>query len=83
MYGSVARGTQTEESDIDIAVMLKSQETKDMKIRMTDMIVDLELEHNRVLSVMRVDYEKYKDWEDTMPFYKNIEKDGVVLWQAA
>ena len=83
MYGSVARGTQTEESDIDIAVMLKSQETKDMKIRMTDMIVDLELEHNRVLSVMRVDYEKYNDWEDTMPFYKNIEKDGVVLWQAA
>lgn len=83
MYGSVARGKQTEESDIDIVVMLKSQETKDMKIRMTDMIVDLELEHNRVLSVMRVDYEKYKDWEDTMPFYKNIEKDGVVLWQAA
>lgn len=74
MYGSVARGTQTEESDIDIAVMLKSQETKDMKIRMTDMIVDLELEHNRVLSVMRIDYEKYKDWEDTMPFYKNIKR---------
>lgn len=83
LYGSVARGTQTEESDIDIAVMLKSQETKDMKIRMTDMIVDLELEHNRVLSVIRIDYEKYKDWEDTMPFYKNIKKDGVVLWQAA
>lgn len=83
LYGSVARGTQTEESDIDIAVMLKSQETKDMKIRMTDMIVDLELEHNRVLSVIRIDYEKYKGWEDTMPFYKNIKKDGVVLWQAA
>ena len=31
MYGSVARGTQTEESDIDIAVMLRSKENDDMK----------------------------------------------------
>ena len=28
LYGSVARGTQTEESDIDIALMLKKEETK-------------------------------------------------------
>lgn len=83
LYGSVARGTQTDESDIDIAVMLRSEENADMKERMTDIIVDLELEYNKVLSVLRIDYEKFKKWEDTMPFYKNIKKDGVVLWQAA
>ena len=83
LYGSVARGTQTEESDIDIAVILRSEENADMKERMTDVVVDLELEHNKVLSILRIDYEKFKVWEDTMPFYKNMKKDGVVLWQAA
>lgn len=83
LYGSVARGTQTDESDIDIAVMLRSEETEDMKERMTNMIVDLELEHNRVLSVLRIDYDQFKVWENVMPFYKNMKKDGIVLWQAA
>lgn len=83
LYGSVARGTQTDESDIDIAVMLRSKENDDMKERMTDIIVDLELEYNKVLSVLRIDYEKFKMWEDTMPFYKNMKEDGVILWQAA
>lgn len=83
LYGSVARGTQTAESDIDIVVMLRSEENADMKERMTDIIVDLELEYNKVLSILRIDYEKFKIWEDTMPFYKNIKKDGVILWQAA
>ena len=83
LYGSVARGTQTDESDIDIAVMLRSKENDDMKERMTDVIVDWELEHNKVLSVLRIDYEKFKMWEDAMPFYKNMKEDGVILWQAA
>ena len=83
LYGSVARGTQTDESDIDIAVMLRNKENNEMKERMTDIIVDLELEHNKVLSILRIDYEKFKVWEDTMPFYKNMKTDGVILWQAA
>ena len=83
LYGSVARGTQTDESDIDMAVILRSKENGDMKERMTDIIVDLELEYNKVLSVLRIDYEKFKIWGDTMPFYKNIKEDGVILWQVA
>ena len=83
LYGSVARGTQTDESDIDIAVMLRSKENDDMKERITDILADLELEHNKVLSVLRIDYEKFKIWEDTMPFYKNIKEEGIILWHIA
>ena len=83
LYGSVARGTQTEESDIDIALMLKKEETEDMRERMTDAVVNLELEYNKVLSVLRIDYKQFQLWENTMPFYKNMKKDGVILWQAA
>lgn len=83
LYGSVARGTQTDESDIDIAIMLNKEETEDMRERMTDVVVDLELEYDKVLSVLRIDYRQFQLWENTMPFYKNMKRDGVILWQAA
>lgn len=82
LYGSVARGTETEESDVDIAVIVKPY-TKDMHNRMTDLVVDLELEYDKVLSVLLIDYEKFKEWENVLPFYKNIKKEGITLWQAA
>lgn len=82
LYGSVARGTQTEESDVDIAVLVKAY-TKEMHGRMIDLVVDLELKYNKVLSVLLIDYDKYKEWEDVMPFYKNVKKEGIVLWAAA
>ncbi len=82
LYGSVARGTQTQESDIDIAVIVKSY-TKDMHERMTDFVVDLELEYNKVLSVLLIAYDKFVEWENVMLFYKNVKKEGIVLWPAA
>ena len=83
LYGSTARGTQTEESDVDVAILLHSGGTKEMRELMLDLVVDLELACGKVLSVLCIDYEKFIEWQDTLPFYKNIRKDGVVLWQAA
>ena len=82
LYGSVARGTQTEESDLDIAVLTGAY-TKEMHEQMTDLVVDLELEYNKVLSVLLIDHDKFKEWENVMPFYKNVKKEGIVLWPAA
>ena len=82
LYGSVARGTQTEESDVDIAVIVKRY-TEDMHDKMIDLTVDLELEYNKVLSVLLIDYDNFREWEDVLPFYKNIKKDGIMLWSAA
>ena len=50
LYGSVARGTQTDVSDIDIAVIIP-QYSQDEYNQMIEFIVDLELEYNQVLSV--------------------------------
>ncbi len=82
LYGSVARGTQTEESDIDIAVIVKEY-TKEMHDKMIDLTVDLELEYDRVLSVLLIDYDHYREWEDILPFYKNVKREGVKLWSPA
>lgn len=82
LYGSVARGMQTNESDIDIAVIVHRY-TKDMHDQMIDFTVELELEYNQVLSVLLIDYENFREWEHVLPFYKNVKKDGVTLWSAA
>lgn len=81
LYGSFARGTQTEESDVDIAVITREY-TEDMHDNMIDFTVDLELEYNKVLSILLVDYDNFKEWEDVLPFYRNIKKEGIVLWSA-
>ncbi len=82
LYGSVARGTSTPESDVDIAVIVKSY-TKEMRERMLDILVDLELEYNKVLSVLLIDYDKFREWENAMPFYRNIKQEGITLWPVA
>ena len=81
LYGSVARGTQTVESDVDIAVIVRKY-TEDMHDKMIDLTVDLELEYNKVLSVLLIDYDNFREWEDVLPFYKNMKKDGIMLWCA-
>lgn len=79
LYGSFAKGTQTEESDVDIAVITR-EHTEDMHNNMIDFTVDLELEYNKVLSVLLIDYDNFKEWEDVLPFYKNMKREGIVLW---
>jgi predicted nucleotidyltransferase len=82
LYGSVARNTQTEESDVDIALIVKGY-TDEMYDSMIDMTVDLELEYGKVLSVLLIDYDNFKKWENVMPFYKNVKAEGMILWKAA
>ena len=82
LYGSTACGTRAEDLDVDVAILLRAGATKAMRDQMLDLVVDLELECGRVLSVLCIDYDKFAEWKDILPFYKNIRKDGVVLWQA-
>ena len=82
LYGSTARGTQSEESDIDIAVIVRKH-TEEMHDQMIDLTVELDLEYNKVFSVLLIDYDNFREWEDVLPLYKNIKKDGVLLWNAA
>lgn len=83
LYGSYARGTQTDESDVDIAVLLREKPDKNMQDRMIECVASYELESGKVLSVLDIDARRFREWVDVLPFYRNIEKEGVVLWKAA
>ena len=80
LYGSYARGTQTDESDVDIAIVLLDKPSKKATDLMIDCVAFHELECGKVLSVIDVNQNMLDKWGDTLPFYKNIKKEGIVLW---
>lgn len=82
LYGSVARGTHTEESDVDIALIVRDY-TESMHDQMTDLTVDLQLEYDLVLSLVLINYDNFQEWNEVLPFYQNVRKEGITLWQAA
>lgn len=83
LYGSYARGTNTSESDVDIALLLDGNLDKSTEDKLSDLIVDLNLKYDKVFSVIDINYEVFQKWEKVTPFYKNMNKDGIVLWKAA
>jgi len=83
LYGSVARGTNTAESDIDIAAILKDEMTDEEKRQLIDFAVSLDLKYDRVFSVVDINNNEFMKWQGTLPFYENVKNEGVVLWTAA
>lgn len=83
LYGSYARGEQTSESDADVAVILREGNTEDMHDKMIDAVVDFELSCGITISIVPLENEHFNEWKATLPYYRNIEKEGIVLWKAS
>jgi predicted nucleotidyltransferase len=71
------------ESDVDIALLMNGTLDKETEDKLSDFIVDLNLEYDKVFSVIDIDYEMFNKWQAVTPFYKNVIQEGVVLWKAA
>ena len=82
LYGSVARNTATQESDIDIALIIY-KDNKNMYNDWKNIVVDLDLEYDQVISTALIEKAKFEKWKRVIPYYKNIEREGIVLWKAA
>lgn len=81
LYGSTARGTFREDSDIDVLVVLPdaagSPSLSSRKIEITDSLYDVELEYGVTVSPLIV---LKSMWERmTTPFTSNVELEGVVI----
>ena len=83
LYGSVARGTNTEDSDVDVALLVKDALDPDTENRLSDFIVEMNLKYDKVFSVIDIEKEKFTVWRMAVPFYQNVSREGVVLWRAA
>ena len=81
LYGSYVRGQETPDSDIDIAVILRLPQTDEQHQKMIDIVVDNELDLEITLSVITIEEDNLNEWKSTLPFYKNLLKEGISLWK--
>ena len=83
LFGSVARNEATEESDVDIAIIITNEIDEERKDKFINWAAELDIRFNQVFSVVDIPEERMKKWGKILPFYKNIEEEGIVLWRAA
>ena len=82
LYGSVARGSATKESDIDIAIVVRSEIDDATKKRFLSWAADMDIRYERVFSIVDILEGNMKKWENVLPYYQNAKKEGIVLWKA-
>lgn len=83
LYGSMARNEATNESDIDIAIIIKNEMDNQIKKRFIRWAADMDMRYEKVFSIVDIQEDNMKKWESVLPFYQNIRKEGIVLWKAA
>lgn len=85
LYGSYARGDYNKESDIDIMILL---DVSDLDIKayfneLADITYDFNLEYEVDVKPIAKNQEHFKKWMINYPFYANVAKEGVTLYEAA
>lgn len=76
LYGSHARDEATEHSDIDLVIVLDGRVAPGREIdRMIDIINDLNIKHNVLLSIYPVSEDDYRTVKS--PLLLNIRKEGI------
>lgn len=76
LFGSWARDTATEGSDIDLLVVLEGEVMPGREIdRMIDCITDINLRHDTLVAVIPIS--KYQYTNAINPFLINIRKEGI------
>lgn len=80
LFGSRARGNFSKDSDWDILILLDNifvDRKEEMIYR--DIIFDIELETEQTISTFIYSKEKWYNKHVETPFYKNVERDGILL----
>ena len=81
LYGSYARGDYNKHSDIDIMILTDCsiKEIEEYRDKLSDISFDIELETGIIISPIIKNEEKYNSRINIIPFYKNVQKEGVVI----
>ncbi len=79
LYGSYARGEETSESDIDIMVLadVPKEALSDYKKTFIALSSELGLMYDIVITVTLKDTETFNRYIDAVPFYSNVNKEGI------
>lgn len=82
LYGSCARGDYDSESDIDIMIILNCGKEKTLCYRkqVSKVASRIGLKNDIEISLLLRDKDTVEQNETVLPFYKNIQKEGVAVY---
>lgn len=83
LYGSYARGDYDAESDLDVMFLVDKQEEelrKDVK-KVIRLETDIGLQYDVFISPLLQSYAKFLKYLPVIPFYQNVEKEGIVIYE--
>lgn len=80
LYGSYARGDYDEESDIDIMIMVDMDRTQAVNYRkiVSEFCTNIDIDYGVLLAPKVQSKPFFDEWKTIIPFYKNVEKDGIM-----
>ena len=81
LYGSYARGDYQRDSDIDIVAIVRGERNELQKRlkELWDISSELELEYGTIVSPTVIPYEEFEKYKNDLPYYRNIQKEGVKI----
>lgn len=79
LYGSYARGDHDDESDVDIMVRVVCTKAELGAYRhiLSDVASALSLECDVTVAVTVVDSETFERYRRHLPYFENVERDGI------
>ncbi len=85
LYGSYARGDYRDDSDIDIMILLdlSDMDIKQYRHELSGETFDFNMDHDLDIKPIAKSQQHFQNWVDAYPFYANVEKEGVKLFEAA
>ena len=83
LYGSYARGDYNKNSDIDIMILTNFTDDELVQYRseIVELAYDIEWDNkfDIHLSPLVKNVDRFNYWLEALPFYMNVQKEGVVL----
>lgn len=85
LYGSYARGDYTEDSDVDVMILLRMSDMriKEYSNELMDITYEFNSNYNVEINPIAKDKAEFEKWNRNYPFYANIKRDGVMLYEVA
>ncbi|MDZ7314433.1 MAG: nucleotidyltransferase domain-containing protein [candidate division KSB1 bacterium] len=80
LYGSVARGDERPDSDIDLLVLVPQEVTYQLERAIRDQIYEIELESDQIISVIvRQNTRWHSRPLNITPLYRAIAREGIPI----
>lgn len=82
LYGSYARGDFDIGSDIDVMIIMNCDKEEVCRYRkqISRVAGRIGLENDIEVSLLLRDRDTFERGEEVLPFYKNIQREGIVLY---